>query len=105
MSEDRMSKSDLIDAISEKLNDGETSRDKEISKAAIGRILNAEKEVIQEAVVAGKTVSLSGHVTFSPVVKAARKGHNPQTGEPIDIPERKGVKVKVSSTFNSLVND
>lgn len=41
-------------------------------------------------------VSISNFGKFKVVERAARKGHNPQTKKPIDIPASKTVKFKVS---------
>lgn len=95
MESKKVTKAELVSAIAEKSG---------ATKAAVSDVLAAEKEVIQEMVANGNTVTLPSHLTFSPVEKAARKGHNPQTGEPIDIPAKVAVKVRPSSVFQELVN-
>lgn len=77
-----MNKSELIDQISEKA---------EMSKAAAGRVFDAifdtSTGAIAEAVQAGKHVKIPGFGKFSTRRRAARKGRNPRTGAPIEIPE------------------
>lgn len=45
------------------------------------------------------SVRISNFGTFKVVERAARKGHNPQTNKPIDIPASKAVKFKSSSAL------
>lgn len=58
---------------------------------------------IQDSVVKGEDVRLVDFGTFSKQLRAARKGRNPQTGEPIDIPESYAVKFKPGKHFKDLV--
>ena len=44
-----------------------------------------------------------GFGTFAPSLRKARTGMNPQTREPIQIPERKSVKFTVGSKFKAHV--
>lgn len=41
---------------------------------------------------------------FEQVVRPARKGHNPQTGKAIEIPESRTLKFKVSSSVKNSLN-
>ena len=41
---------------------------------------------------------------FEQVVRPARKGHNPQTGKAIEIPESRVLKFKVSSSVKNSLN-
>ena len=52
----------------------------------------------------GGEVNLTGFISFKPVVRAARKGRNPQTGEEIRIPETKTAKVKIGKPFKEALN-
>lgn len=49
-------------------------------------------ENIRTALQNGEPVTLSGFGTFKPVVRQARTGRNPRTGESIAIPARQTVK-------------
>jgi len=41
---------------------------------------------------------------FEQIVRPARKGHNPQTGKAIEIPESRALKFKVSSSVKNSLN-
>jgi len=63
------------------------------SKAAINAVFDALKEDLN----AGNNTQLAGFGSFNSVVRAARKGRNPSTGEVIDIPSMQTVKFKPST--------
>ncbi|MHB1494463.1 MAG: HU family DNA-binding protein [Acidithiobacillus sp.] len=52
---------------------------------------------------AGKIV-FPGFLTIEVVDKPARKGRNPATGQELDIPAKKSVKIKVGKEFADKVN-
>ena len=87
-------KADLIDAVAAKAD---------LSKADVGRALAAIQETIIEAVADGKKVSLTGFVSFDPIVQAARNGRNPRTGEELFIPERRSVRVRPLKAFKDAL--
>lgn len=49
---------------------------------------------IKNAVTTGNEVKLPGFGIFKTTVRKARTGRNPQTGKPVDIPEKNVVKFK-----------
>lgn len=59
--------------------------------------------MIIEQVAAGDKISLVGFGTFESGTRAARQGRNPQTGEPMDIPETKVPKFKPGKAFKDAV--
>lgn len=75
-----MTKADLIDAVAKKVN---------LTSKAARESVQAVLDSIRDALKKGDKVVLTGFGTFSVRNRAARKGRNPQTGEPIDIPARK----------------
>ncbi|NMB25077.1 MAG: HU family DNA-binding protein [Firmicutes bacterium] len=72
-----MNKSELIAAVAEKSS---------LSKKAANEAVEAVLATISEALASGEKVTLVGFGTFEVRQRAARKGVNPSTGEPIDIP-------------------
>lgn len=72
-----MTKTELISAVAEK--SGFTKKD---ADKAVNSVLDA----ITEALASGDKVSLVGFGMFEVRERAARKGHNPRTKEPMDIP-------------------
>ena len=72
--------------------------------------VNAEKGFsilvgeVKAAVSRGDRVAIPGFGSFRMVSRKARTGMNPLTGKTIEVPEKKGVKFSVSSTFKSELN-
>ena len=88
-----MNKSELINAIAEKSG---------LSKVDSKKALDATLETIAEEVKEGGKVVLVGFGTFSVSERSARKGINPRTKEPIDIPAKKTTKFKAGSELSNL---
>jgi len=77
----------------------------ELSKDKANEVLNAMLDEITGAVSKGDSVSLIGFGTFSVRERSARKGKNPQTGEPMDIPASKTVGFKVGKKLKDAVDN
>ena len=75
-----MNKNGLIDAIA-----GEANLSKSQAKGALDSVINAITTELSKG--DGSKVTLTGFGTFTAKFRAARNGRNPQTGEPIKIPE------------------
>ncbi len=73
-----MNKVELVNKVVEK--SGLKKKDVEVA-------VNAVLDSISEALADGEKVQLIGFGTFETRKRKARSGRNPQTGEPIDIPE------------------
>lgn len=65
--------------------------------------IDAIKRAIVAAMGDGEEVSIPGLVKFSVVDQAARTARNPKTGELIEVPEKKKVKVKILGDLKSSV--
>jgi len=83
-----MNKAQLIDAIASQAN---------LSKADSKKALDAFITVTTEALKNEDRIALVGFGSFSVSSRNARTGRNPQTGAPINIPEKKVVKFKPGS--------
>ena len=70
---------------------------KKQSKEEIERFISVFKELTFEG-----GVDIRGFIKTEVVDVPAKKGRNPKTGETIDIPAKKVVKVKVASKFKNL---
>ena len=82
-----MNKSDLIGAMA-----GQAG----VSNKDAGACLDAFFEVVAAEVAAGDAkVSVPGWISFEQVIRAARKGRNPQTGEEIQVAATRACKVSV----------
>jgi DNA-binding protein HU-beta len=77
----------------------------EISKSDLKETFDILIDGIIDVVAGGDEVNITGFGKFYPVVRKARKGRNPATGESVNIPEKTIVKFKVGKTFKDAVSD
>ena len=90
-----MSKAAFIDQVAKK---GKLSRAE--AKRAVELVLGEIESGLKASRKDGKyTIGTFG--TFSVVKRAARKGRNPRTGEPIKIKASKSLRFKAASTLRS----
>ena len=89
-----MTKADLIELVSKK-----AKLTKKASREAVDALLGGVADALKK----GEKVVITGFGTFSLRERAARKGRNPQTGAPIDIPARKIPGFTAGKTFKRLV--
>lgn len=82
----------------------ELAKRTDLSVNKSNEVLKEVETIIKEELQRGGEVNLTGFVSFKPVVRAARKGRNPQTGEEIRIPETKTAKVKIGKPFKEALN-
>lgn len=91
-----MNKGELVSAVKEDLGIASTYlADKVVSSV----IRHMEVGIVEDG-----ELALVGFGTFSVVDRAARVGHNPQTGESVSIPAKKAVKFKPSKAWTERVN-
>ena len=90
-----MNKTELIAAVAEKA---------ELSKADSEKALKAFIETVEGALKKGDKVQLVGFGTFEVSKRAARKGHNPRTGETLKIKASKTPKFKAGKAFKDALN-
>ena len=83
-----MNKTEFIAAVAEHA---------ELTKADAKRAVDAMAEVVLQEMKKGERVAILGFGTFSVAERAARKGINPLTGKPLQIPARKVVRFKPGS--------
>lgn len=89
-----MNKTEFIKVAAKKM--GATQKDTAI-------YLDGILDTIRETLESGDSVKLSGFGNFEVAQRAARTGHNPSTGETIDIPASKAPKFRASSSFKDAV--
>ena len=75
-----MNKTRLTEALARR-----TGLTREQARAAVDGIFDPANGVISNALQRSQSVRLKGFGTFEPRKRAARKGRNPRTGEPIRI--------------------
>jgi len=74
-----------------------------LSQAAVSGVFDAFFTTVADAVGAGTKVAIPGWISFEQTERAARPGRNPATGETIQIPASKGVKVTAGSKLKAAV--
>jgi DNA-binding protein HU-beta len=75
-----------------------------LTKTDTQKFLEAFVGVVTDAMKQGDAVRISGLGTFSAVERSPRKGRNPATGEPIDVPASTSPKFKASATLKTSLN-
>jgi integration host factor subunit alpha len=91
-----MTKADLVELIYERIG---------LSKKEAGEIVEAVFAIIKNQLRDGEKVKISGFGTFVVNHKHARRGRNPQTGEPITIDSRSVLTFKPSQLLKERVLD
>jgi len=89
-----MKKADFIQAVAEKAG---------LSKKDSQKAIDAALETINDALVAGQSVSFIGFGTFSTAPRAARKARVPGTDRIVDVPATTAVKFKVGKKLKEAV--
>ncbi len=89
-----MNKTELINAI---------AAEAEISKKDAGKALDAFVEVITKSLQQEEKVQLIGFGTFEVRERAAREGHNPQTGKKIKIAATKVPAFKAGKALKEAI--
>ncbi|MEG2928598.1 MAG: HU family DNA-binding protein [Oscillospiraceae bacterium] len=89
-----MTKAELVAVVAEK---------SELTKKDADKAVAAVIESITDALVKGDKVALVGFGTFEVKQRAARKGHNPKTKEPIDIPASQAPVFKAGKALKEVV--
>lgn len=91
----KMTKTDLINVV---------AAETEVSKKTVECVVNGVLEAITSALKEDDKVQLVGFGTFEVKTAVAREGHNPKTGETIQIPESKKVSFSASKVLKDSVN-
>lgn len=89
-----MNKTEFINAVAEKSG---------LSKVDAKKAVEAFVETVSNELKEGGKVALLGFGSFSVAEKSARKGVNPKTKQPIEIPARKSVKFKAGAELTELI--
>lgn len=90
-----MTKTDLVNYVAEEAG---------LSKADAARAVDAFMGGVTQGLKEEKKVSLTGFCTFTAKDKPASTGRNPRTGEPVTIPARTAVSVKIGSKLKEALN-
>lgn len=89
-----MTKTELVAAIAERTG---------VSKADVERTINGFQDVVSDVVAKGSDkITIPGFISIEQTERSARKGRNPQTGQEIDIPATKSVKITAGSKLKEI---
>ncbi|GKY91235.1 hypothetical protein MPSEU_000096100 [Mayamaea pseudoterrestris] len=75
----------------------------DMSQAESRRVINTILDLIKEGVTEKKTVKIANFGCFYPFTSKATTGHNPRTGEQLDIPAKERVKFRPYNNFKKSV--
>ncbi|MBI5569928.1 MAG: HU family DNA-binding protein [Desulfomonile tiedjei] len=89
-----MTKADLVALVSEEAG---------ISKKAAGIAVDSLVAAIQDALRGGEKIRVTDLGSFGVVQRKARKGVNPRTGKPIDIPASRAPKFSAAKALRDAV--
>ena len=89
-----MNKTEFINAVAEKSG---------LSKVDAKKAVEAFVETVSSELKEGGKVALLGFGSFSVAEKSARKGVNPKTKQPLEIPARKSVKFKAGAELTEII--
>ena len=87
-----MNRADVVVAVADRAG---------VSQQEARRCLDALMELVCEQVAAGGEVNLTGYMKISTVTRKARSGRNLHTGETIQVPARRGVKLQAGSKLKA----
>lgn len=94
-----MNHAELVAAIT-----NDVGQDRPLSKADVAAVLNSLSRVATVELYQGGEVPLKDLGKLKTTVRAARTGHNPKTGEPVQIPVKTVPAFSASKTLKDVVN-
>ncbi|MCP4476030.1 MAG: HU family DNA-binding protein [Gammaproteobacteria bacterium] len=95
MMNDGLSRQNLVEML---------AKQEDISTAEAKRQLDSILHLLKVGLKKHKKITLVGYFQLEIKKRKARKGRNPQTGEPIKIPASKFIAFKAGKTFKDYIN-
>ncbi len=89
-----MTKNELIEKVAKKAN---------LTKRASADAVNTTFNLIRDGLIRGEKIVITGFGTFLIRSRSARRGRNPQTGETIQIPNKKTPGFTSGKTLKRLI--
>jgi len=90
-----MTKAELIAKIAEETG---------VTKSQADKVVNSLVGVMTDEIKTNGNITLAGLGSFTVIKREARKGHNPKTMAPMDIPASNSVKFKSAKALKDAVN-
>jgi len=91
-----MTRSELIEILAQKQH--------HLAASDLGYAVKSLLEHLTETLATGERIEICGFGTFSLNRISGRMGRNPQTGEPVAIPERYAIRFKPGKDLRERVN-
>ena len=91
----KLMKDDIVNSVADKAS---------LTKKDAAAAVEAFTSTVQDALKKGNSIGLIGFGTFEVRTRAAREGRNPQTGDPIKIPEKKVPAFKAGKNLRDAVS-
>ena len=76
-----------------------------MSKVDAEKLFQVFRHTLETELTAAGKIVLPGFLTIEVVDRPARKARNPATGQEIDVPAKKSIKIKVGKEFADKVNN
>lgn len=89
-----MNRAELIESVAHEVG---------LPKARVAAVVEMVVDKIEEALALGERVEIHGLGVFTTTIRAAKKGRNPATGEPVDVPATRVVKFKPARNVKTTV--
>lgn len=89
-----LNRSDVVDGIADRAG---------LSTRQADAALTALRDVVVEALREGRSVKVAGFLTVDHTERSARTGRNPRTGEPLEIPAGRTVRISAGSALKDAV--
>lgn len=96
-----MNKTELIDAV---VKSSSSNGQRELTSGQVKEALEGILKAIEDCLVGGDAVQLTGFGTFKVTDRKAREGRNPKTGETIQIAAKRSAKFTPGKQLDSRVN-
>lgn len=90
-----VTKKDIIDRLQVRL----ANRGTPPSKQTLNDVVDAWVDELMNALVQGSRIEFRGFGVFSPKARKARRGRNPKTGAPVEVPARTTVVFQPGKDF------
>lgn len=91
-----MTKADLVEIV---------AREAEMTKKDVEQLVEIIFESIVSTLNNGEKIELRGFGSFRVRERNARKGRNPKTGEPVDIPAKRVAYFKPGKDLKEIINE
>ena len=76
-----------------------------LSKAEADQFINSFESWMKECIAKGDEIQWTKFFTIKPAIQKARTARNPKTGETVEVPEKKTVKIQVSKAWKREINE